>query len=92
MFFFTGPMWIGWTRPKIMSWVQWFERWPVLGLVGGFAEGYLPLVDDYFYCECACLNKRSRYLPRESVRVVALPRAGDSTKKRTCVGDWWKGG
>lgn len=49
--FLTGPMWIGWTRPKIQSWVEWFERWPLVGMVAGLGEGYLPLVDDYIYCE-----------------------------------------
>lgn len=49
--FLTGPMWIGWTRPKIQSWVEWFEKWPLIGMVAGLGEGYLPLVDDYVYCE-----------------------------------------
>lgn len=50
-FFFTGPMWVGWTRPKITSWIEWLERWPVVGIAGSWAGGYLPLVDDYYYCE-----------------------------------------
>ena len=49
-FFLTGPMWVGWTRPKIMGIVKGLERIPIVGLVGEFVEGYLPLVDDYFYC------------------------------------------
>jgi peroxin-16 len=44
-------MWVGWTRPKVMSVVGWLEKWPVVGLVGEFLEGYVPLVDDLFYCE-----------------------------------------
>lgn len=51
-FFLTGPMWIGWTRPKVMSVVRGLQRIPLIGLAGGLIEGYLPLVDDY-YCECA---------------------------------------
>ncbi|WWD18976.1 hypothetical protein CI109_103433 [Kwoniella shandongensis] len=47
--FLTGPMWIGWTRPKVMSVVNDLERIPLLGLVGELMEGYLPLVDDYFF-------------------------------------------
>ena len=47
----TGPMWVGWTRPKVLRVVKGLERIPVVGLVGEFVEGYLPLVDDYFYCE-----------------------------------------
>jgi peroxin-16 len=50
--FLTGPMWIGWTRPKIQSWVEWLEKWPLIGMVAGLGEGYLPLVDDYVYCGC----------------------------------------
>jgi len=50
-FFLTGPMWIGWTRPKVMGFVKGLERIPIVGLVGELVEGYLPLVDDYFYCE-----------------------------------------
>ena len=50
-FFLTGPMWVGWTRPKIMGWVKWLERWPLVGYAGDFAEGYLSLVDEYFYCQ-----------------------------------------
>lgn len=53
-FFLTGPMWVGWTRPKIMSVTKAVERIPLVGLLGDFAEGYLGLVDEYFYRECAC--------------------------------------
>lgn len=51
-FFLQGPMWVGWTRPKIMALVKGIERIPLFGLAGEFVEGYIPLVDDYFYCEC----------------------------------------
>jgi peroxin-16 len=44
-------MWVGWTRPKIMAVVKGLERIPLIGIAGGFVEGYIPLVDDYFYCE-----------------------------------------
>ncbi|CAD6580025.1 MAG: Peroxisomal membrane protein pex16 [Tremellales sp. Tagirdzhanova-0007] len=50
-FFLTGPMWIGWTRPKVMRVLKGLERIPLVGLVGELVEGYLFLVDDYFYCE-----------------------------------------
>lgn len=49
-FFLQGPMWIGWTRPKIVSFIQALERIPLIGLAGELVAGYLPLVDDYF-CE-----------------------------------------
>jgi peroxin-16 len=51
-FLLQGPMWVGWTRPKIMGALGFLERIPLVGLVGGFVEGYIPLVDDYFYCGC----------------------------------------
>jgi hypothetical protein len=44
-------MWVGWTRPKIMAVVKGLERIPLIGIAGGFVEGYIPLVDDYFYCK-----------------------------------------
>ncbi|ORX38615.1 peroxisome membrane protein [Kockovaella imperatae] len=45
----TGPVWIGWTRPKIMRVVSAVERIPVIGMVGGLMEGYLSMVDDYLF-------------------------------------------
>lgn len=50
-FFLTGPLWLGWTRPKIQGWVDWLGRWPLIGLVGELGAGYLPLVDDNFFCQ-----------------------------------------
>ncbi|WRT68295.1 uncharacterized protein IL334_005271 [Kwoniella shivajii] len=47
--FLTGPMWLGFTRPKVLGLAKGLERVPILGLVGELVEGYLPLVDDYFY-------------------------------------------
>ncbi|ODN78927.1 hypothetical protein L202_04450 [Cryptococcus amylolentus CBS 6039] len=51
--FLTGPLWLGWTRPKIVKVAQGLERIPLVGLVGELVEGYLPLVDDYFYYTCS---------------------------------------
>lgn len=50
-FFLTGPMWVGWTRPRSMGVIKWVERIPLVGLVGELVEGYVSLVDDYLYCE-----------------------------------------
>lgn len=61
-FFLTGPMWVGWTRPKVMSVIRGLQRIPLIGLAGGLLEGYLPLVDDY-YCE---------YREQASCRIPAL--------------------
>lgn len=49
--FFTGPMWVAWTRPKLLGVVKRVERVPLVGVLGEFVEGYFPLVDDYFYCK-----------------------------------------
>ncbi|OCF57410.1 peroxin-16 [Kwoniella mangroviensis CBS 10435] len=49
--FLTGPMWLGFTRPKVLGLTRLVEKIPIVGLVGDLVEGYLPLVDDYFYCE-----------------------------------------
>ncbi|WWC90818.1 uncharacterized protein L201_005755 [Kwoniella dendrophila CBS 6074] len=49
--FLTGPMWLGFTRPKVLSISSKLEKIPLIGLVGGLVEGYLPLIDDYFYCK-----------------------------------------
>jgi peroxin-16 len=48
-FFLQGPMWIGWTRPKIVGFIKGLERIPLIGLAGELISGYLPLVDEYFY-------------------------------------------
>ncbi|KAL7423423.1 hypothetical protein Q5752_001003 [Cryptotrichosporon argae] len=48
-FFLTGPVWVGWTRPKVMAVVAALERVPLIGLAGELVEAYIPLVDDYFY-------------------------------------------
>ncbi|ORY35444.1 peroxisome membrane protein [Naematelia encephala] len=45
----SGPIWIGWTRPKVLGIAKVLEKVPLIGLLGQFVEGYLPLVDDYHY-------------------------------------------
>lgn len=50
-FFLKGPVWVGWTRPKVMAVVKALERVPLVGIAGGLIEAYLPLVDDNFYCK-----------------------------------------
>lgn len=34
-----------------MGLVKFMERIPIVGLFGEFVKGYVPLVDEYFYCE-----------------------------------------
>ncbi len=47
----TGPMWIGWTRPKVMRVIGVLNKVPIVSIAGEFVEGYLPLADEYFYCK-----------------------------------------
>lgn len=58
--FFQGPMWIGWTRPKIVRVINVLNRVPLISLAGDFISGYLPLVDDYF-CELTRVSADIRY-------------------------------
>ncbi|WVW85740.1 hypothetical protein I302_107778 [Kwoniella bestiolae CBS 10118] len=57
--FLTGPMWLGFTRPKVLGLTRLLEKIPLVGLLGELVEGYLPLVDDYFYCGFAfsCISR-----------------------------------
>lgn len=44
-----GPVWYGWTRPKLASLVARTEHRRILGLLGSVIREYLPLIDDYYY-------------------------------------------
>lgn len=44
-----GPLWEGWTRPKLEDLATATENRPLLGIVGGIIKDYLPLVDEYYY-------------------------------------------
>ncbi|KAN0064470.1 hypothetical protein ACQY0O_002096 [Thecaphora frezii] len=44
-----GPVWYGWTRPKLAKLVERTENRAVVGLVGGIVGDYLPLVDEYYF-------------------------------------------
>jgi hypothetical protein len=68
-------MWVGWTRPKIMALVKGIERIPLIGLAGEFVEGYIPLVDDYFYCE----SSQTRGADFQILRNSAMPNMGSCT-------------
>lgn len=72
-------MWIGWTRPKIVSFVNFLERIPLISLAGDLIGGYLPLVDDYF-CELPPFDHADdryghviRALPVEIAEIVDIP-------------------
>ncbi|EPQ29268.1 uncharacterized protein PFL1_03023 [Pseudozyma flocculosa PF-1] len=44
-----GPVWYGWTRPKLSSLVARTENRALIGMVGGIVGDYLPLVDEYYF-------------------------------------------
>ncbi|PKI83606.1 hypothetical protein MVES1_002687 [Malassezia vespertilionis] len=44
-----GPVWYNYTRPKIEGVVKRTENRWIIGILGGVARDYLPLVDQYYY-------------------------------------------
>lgn len=44
-----GPVWYGWTRPKIAGFVRRTEHRRIIGFFGSIAKEYLPLIDEYYY-------------------------------------------
>lgn len=48
-YLFRGEMWTGWTRPKLDNLSKSLEGKPLLGLVAGIIQGWVPLVDEYWY-------------------------------------------
>lgn len=46
---FRGELWTEWTRPKIDGMRQRLEGKPLLGLLSGLIQDWLPLVDEYWY-------------------------------------------
>jgi peroxin-16 len=50
-YLFRGELWSGWTRPKLEGLAQSLEGKPLLGLLSGIIQDWVPLVDEYWYCE-----------------------------------------
>lgn len=44
-----GPMWYGWTRPKVAQFVASTENRRIVGLLSSIIGEYLSLVDEYYY-------------------------------------------
>ncbi|WFD22262.1 hypothetical protein MEQU1_000928 [Malassezia equina] len=44
-----GPVWYGWTRPKVAKLVASMEKRRIVGVLGSIVGEYLPLVDEYYY-------------------------------------------
>jgi peroxin-16 len=38
-------------RPKLESFAESSAQWPLLNITGAFLRDYLPLIDEYHYCE-----------------------------------------
>jgi peroxin-16 len=52
---FRGEIWTGWTRPKLDGMRRSMEGKPLLGLLSGIIQDWVPLVDEYYYCGCTLL-------------------------------------
>ena len=50
-YLFRGELWTGWTRLKLDSLSRSLEGKPLLGLFAGIIQDWVPLVDEYWYCE-----------------------------------------
>lgn len=46
-----GSIWEDFTRPKLEVVAQKASRAPVVGLIGALLEDWIPLIDEYYYCE-----------------------------------------
>ncbi|KAL1690143.1 peroxisome membrane protein [Schizophyllum commune] len=50
-YLFRGTLWQSYTRPKLKAFADATAHRPVLGLVGSFVRDWVPLIDEYYYCE-----------------------------------------
>ncbi|KAF8585528.1 peroxisomal membrane protein PEX16 [Ramaria rubella] len=48
-YFFRGPIWSSYTRPKLVAFADKTAAAPVLGLLSAFMKDWMPLIDDYYY-------------------------------------------
>lgn len=48
---FRGELWTEWTRPKLESMRRGMEGKSLFGLLAGVIQDWVPLVDEYYYCE-----------------------------------------
>ncbi|GAA5987328.1 hypothetical protein JCM10908_001911 [Rhodotorula pacifica] len=44
-----GPVWEGWTKPRLEAIAGKFEDKPVIGFVSTLLQDYVPLIDEYYY-------------------------------------------
>ena len=42
--------------PKLESLAEGSERWPILNILSPFLRDWMPLVDEYYYCESEPLS------------------------------------
>lgn len=54
-----GPVWDSWTRPQLEGVAAKFDGKPLIGFVGTVLRDYMPLVDDYYFCESASCDVSS---------------------------------
>jgi hypothetical protein len=52
-----GAIWDGFTKPKVAALAERTSRLPLLGLAGLLIQDWMPLIEQYHYCESALLTK-----------------------------------
>ena len=50
-YLFRGEIWNEWTRPKLLGLAQRTAGFPLLALISAVASDWVPLIDQYHYCE-----------------------------------------
>ena len=51
-YLFRGEIWSEWTRPKLLGLAQRTSGLPLLALASAVVSDWVPLIDQYHYCEC----------------------------------------
>jgi peroxin-16 len=50
-YLFRGEIWSEWTRPKLLGLAQRTSGLPLLALLSAVVGDWVPLIDQYHYCE-----------------------------------------
>ncbi|KAJ7487563.1 peroxisomal membrane protein PEX16 [Mycena galericulata] len=46
-----GSIWESYTRPRLESFAEMTSQTPLLGLFGALVKDWVPLIDEYYYCQ-----------------------------------------
>ncbi|KAI9509073.1 peroxisome membrane protein [Russula earlei] len=77
-YLFRGSIWESWTRPKLESFAESSEQWPVLNILSTLLRDWMPLVDEYYYCK----HGHPHLFPCTYLRMQIHPR---SLRSRRCT-------